>query len=586
MKKVLILIVSIIFVSSCNVKEDNNTPVLEKANGYFISPGGLKYKIYSGGVFRINEVKDFKSLFPHSIVDAVSSRIGSQIYQGLFKLDQRTLEVKNCLATSYDENEDGTILTIKLHDNVYFHDDPCFSGSKGRKMTAYDVKYSLDMLCDKRPDNSLFSLFLDRVKGAREYHESTLNKDPLVGGVPGITVLDNFTIKIELKKPCSFFKKILTHNGCWIFPKEAYEKYGEDMRVKCVGTGPFLVKVIDEGNHIFLKKNKNYWEQDQHGNQLPYLDGVKITFSKDKKTELANFKKGNLDMVWVLPVEDMQDAIANFKEVQRGNSTKFEYQQKNGLTIQYYSFLNTSDVFSDVRVRKAFNHAIDRESLVKYTLQGEGDPALHGLIPKFKEYDNSVIAGFEFDKNKAKKLLKDAGYPNGNGFPTIKLHVNQDGTNNIVIAEAVQHMIKESLGIDLKIEAYASNNVLIERFQYGKTDFFRTAWVADYPDPENFLKLFYSKTIPNGANERSFPNTSRFRNNDFDESFEIATSSMDSLTRLKSYQKCDSILIANAAFLPLYYEQYIRMLQKNIRAFPINGMEYRDLSRVFISNEE
>jgi peptide/nickel transport system substrate-binding protein len=546
----------------------------------------LKYKIWSGGIFRINEVKDFKSLFPHSIIDAVSARIGSQIYQGLFKLDQRTLEVKNCLASSYEENQDGTVISIKIHDNVYFHDDPCFNGSKGRKMTAQDVKYAFDMLCEKRSDNSLFSLFVDRVKGARDYYESTVNNDPLVGGIPGVNVLDDLTIKIELEKPCSFFKKVLTHNACWIFPEEAYNKYGENMREKCVGTGPFVAEDIKAGSYVRLVKNKNYWEKDKHGNQLPYLDIVKITFSKDKKTELANFRKGNLDMVWVLPVEDMQDAVANFEEVEKGNSTEFEYQQKNGLTIQYYSFLTTSDIFSDVRVRKAFNYAIDRESLVKYTLQGEGDPALHGLIPKFKEYDNSVIDGFEFDKDKAKRLLKEAGYPNGIGFPSIKLHVNQDGTNNIVIAESIQHMLKENLGVTIKIESYASNNVLIERFQYGKTDFFRTAWVADYPDPENFLKLFYSKTIPDGFNERSFPNTSRYKNDDFDKAFEIATSSMDSLTRLKNYQKCDSILIANAAFIPLYYEQYIRMLQKNIRAFPINGMEYRDLSRVFISKDE
>ena len=596
MKKFLIILISMIFVTSCSVEDENNEPDLEEAKGYYITPGGLKYKLYSGGVFKINEINNYKSLFPHTIVDAVSSRIGAQIYQGLFKLDQRTLEVKNCLASSYEENEDGTVITVKLNDNVFFHDNPCFEGSKGRKMTAHDVKYSFDMLCEKRGDNNLFSLFVDRVKGARAYYESTEKNDPFAGGVPGVTVLDDITVRIELENPCSFFKKVLTHNACWIFPKEAYDKYGEDMRTKCVGTGPFVSTVFDKGknkwvegvqeSNIRLVKNKNYWEKDENGNQLPYLDVVKVTFSKDKKTELANFRKGNLDMVWVLPVEDMQDAVANFEEVEKGNSTEFEYQQKNGLTIQYYSFLTTSPVFSDVRVRKAFNYAIDREALVKYTLQGEGDPALHGLIPKFKEYDNSVIEGFSFDKDKAKKLLKEAGYPNGNGFPSIKLHVNQDGTNNIVIAESIQHMLKENLGIDLKIEAYASNNVLIERFQYGKTDFFRTAWVADYPDPENFLKLFYSKTMPADPSERSFPNTARFSNEDFDRSFEIATSSMDSLTRLVNYQKCDSILVAEAAFMPLYYEQYIRMLQKNIRAFPINGMEYRDLSRVFISKDE
>ena len=224
MKQSIYLFFLLFFLSSCNSSNSDNISNLNQvieAKGYYLE-GDKKYKIYNGGIFRINEVEDFKNLFPHSTVDAVSNRIGGQIYQGLLKLNQRTLKVENCLAKTYDEQNNGTLLTFTLNDNVYFHDDPCFEDGIGRKFSAYDVKTCFDMLCESRSDNLLFELFDGRVKGAREYFESTQNNSNLKEGVSGVKVIDSLTLSIELDKPCSFFKKVLTHNGCWIFPIEAY----------------------------------------------------------------------------------------------------------------------------------------------------------------------------------------------------------------------------------------------------------------------------------------------------------------------------------------------------------------------------
>ena len=585
MKQSIYLFFLFFLLSSCNNSNSGNnanlTAVVE-AKGYYFE-GDKKYKIYNGGIFRVNEVEDFKNLFPQSTIDAVSNRIGSQIYQGLLKLNQRTLKVENCLAKSVVEQNNGTLLTFSLNDNVYFHDDPCFEDGIGRKFSAHDVKKCFDMLCETRSDNLLFELFDGRVKGAREYFESIQNKANLKEGVSGVKVIDSLTLSIELEKPCSFFKKVLTHNGCWIFPIEAYEKYGANMRAVCVGTGPFTIDKIKEGTQVRLVKNQKYWEMDENNNTLPYLDVVKITFAKDKKTELSNFRKGNLDMIWQLPVDDMESVLVSLEEAKNGGNPEFQYQQKPGLSVQYYSFLYNSDVFNDVNVRKAFNYAIDRETLVKYTLQGDGMPAIHGLIPNFKEYNNNEIKGFNFDVNKAKKYLAAAGYPNGKGFPSVTLQINEGGSTNVILAEAIQNMLKESLGVIVEIEPLPLPT-LIERFYNGKSDFWRTSWIADYPDPENFLKLFYGKTVPEDPNEKSFTNAARFQNEEFDLYFEKALSSIDVDEQLKYYQKCDNILIEQAAFMPIYYSEYIRLLNLKVRAFPQNGMEYRDLSRVFISN--
>jgi oligopeptide transport system substrate-binding protein len=586
--KKLIVFACVVYVaalSSCNSGNNLNGSEaggqLKPAEGYFID-GDKKYKIYYGGIFRMNEVEQFKNLFPQAMIDAVSNRIATQIYQGLYKFDQKTLEPINCIAESEEVSNDAKVWTFKIRKGIHFHDDECFTDGKGRELTAKDIKYCFDMLCEMRVDNQLSELFTSRVLGAQEYYEASKKGSKSKDGVKGIELIDDYTIRITLHTPYSAFKSLLAHNGCWIFPKEAYEKYGKDLRSKCVGTGPFKVDAVDEGTQVRLVRNPNYWEKDENGNQLPYLDIVKITFTKDKKSELANFKQKNLDMVWKLPVDEMDEVLVDLENAMNGGNTEFKYQQINGLSVQFYAFNAVSTIFNNVKVRQAFNYAIDRESLVKYTLKGEGEAAGYGLVPKFAGYDNTNIVGFEYNPDLAKKLMIEAGFPNGKGFPKVTLMINEGGSTNTILAEAVHNMIKENLGVELEIEILQFP-VLLERFTTGQSDFWRTAWIADYPDASNFLALFYGKNVPTDPTAYSFPNSSRFKNVQFDSYFEQGMASLNQAERQKYYQKCDSILIAEAAFIPIYYDQYIRLIQNDIVGFPINAMEYRDLTRVFKS---
>jgi len=573
-------------VSSCGPTEEpeGDTPIgLTEAKGFY-KEGDKEYKIWYGGIFRINEVENFKNLYPHSLTDAVSSHIGAQIYQGFFRLNQKTLKVERCLAEDHTVNEDATVWTMTLRDDVYFHDDACFEGGKGRKVTVDDVKYCFDKLCESYPDNKLYELFQDRVVGAQEYFKSTQDGSPLEGGVSGIKVIGN-SIEITLNSPFAAFDKVLSHNACWIFPHEAWDKYGSDMRTKCVGTGPFKVDVIKESVQVRLVRNDNYWEIDEHGNQLPYIKVIKTTFTKDKKTELSSFQKGKLDMIWKLPVEEMSSVLGTLKEAQNGENTEFQYQQKKGMSTQFYCFLHTSELFKDVRVRKAFNLAIDRENLVKYTLQGEGEPGIHGFVPHFGAYDNTTIEGFSFDAEEARRLLAESGHADGKGLEELTLYINEGGSTNILLAEAIQSQLNENIGVKIKIEPLQMP-VHIQKFQTSQEDFWRIAWVADYPDPENFLKLFYGKNVPSDPNAESFPNFSRYTNPEFDAMFEKALAEIDDDVRDQLFHSCDSLLIADAAFMPIYYDEYIRLLQLNVRAFPQNAMEHRDFSRVFFSKDE
>ncbi|MBL4706159.1 MAG: ABC transporter substrate-binding protein, partial [Flavobacteriales bacterium] len=545
----------------------------------------VKERIYAGGMFRMNEVEEFKNLYPLSIVDVVSFRIGNQIYQGLLRFDQETLEIEGSLAESWSKSEDATEYTFKLRKGVVFHDNDCFPDGKGRELTAEDVKYCFTKLCESSGDNKLFGMFQDRVVGANEYFEASRNGSADGMSVEGIEVISDYEIKIRLLGPFAAFDKVLAHNSCWIFPKEAVEKYGAEMRTNCVGTGPFQVREIDEGKKVLLEKNPNYWEKDEFGNQLPYLDLVKITFAREKKTELLQFNKGSLDMVFKLPVEEMGTVMGSVLDAQAGKGLKYQYQAIEAFSTQYYGMLHTSPIFDDVHVRRAFNYAIDRTKLIEYTLQGEGHPAIHGFVPPMDTYDATKVIGFNLDVERAKRELALAGFPNGKGFPMVTLYFNEGGQTNTIVAEAIRKMIESNLGIKLEIKKMQFST-LIEQFTTGRCDMWRTGWVADYPDPENLLKLFYGKPVPSDPHESSFPNSHRYKNPKFDSVFEAALAEIDPERREELYIQCDQILVDDAAFLNLYYDEYIRLLGLNVRNLPQNAMEYRDLSRVFFAKEK
>jgi len=424
------------------------------------------------------------------------------------------------------------------------------------------------------------------VLGANEYYQSTIDKKPLAEGVTGIKIVDDYTIEITLLHPFAGFLNILSTPGCWVFPKEAVEKYGIDMRAKCVGTGPFQVKSIKEGDAVILERNPNYWNVDEHGNQLPYLDAVKYTFIKEKKSELLEFKRGNLDMIFRLPIEMIPDILGELDHAKEGNAS-FEMQVVPAMNTFYYGFQHQSDIFSKKEVRLAFNYAIDREKIVNYTLQGEGVPGIYGIVPPaFTAYDSKALKGYSFDVDKARKYFAQGGYPDGKGFPKLTLQINSGGGDrNIQTAEVIQKMLKENLNIDVEINVMPFAEHL-ESFETGKALFWRSAWIADYPDPETFLTLLYSKHIPPKLSDKSFLNAVRYKSEKFDSLFVAALREIDDKKRMDLYRQADQVAIDDAAIMPIFYDEHYRLVQTNIKNFPANPMEYRDMSKVYFVPKE
>jgi peptide/nickel transport system substrate-binding protein len=235
-------------------------------------------------------------------------------------------------------------------------------------------------------------------------------------------------------------------------------------------------------------------------------------------------------------------------------------------------------VFNDVKVRKAFNYAIDRDSLINFVLQGEGSAAHNGFVPEMKGYPSESVQGYDYNPGLAKKLMKEAGFPNGEGFPEITLNLNASGGINAKVADALTFMLTKNLGVNIALNIIPMSE-LHPKVERGELDFWRFGWIADYPDPSNFLYLFHGKNIL--KDKETSINYFRYSSPAFDAVYEAALMEIDTEKRMKLYAEADQILMDDAVIMPLYFNFDIRLIDPDIQDFDINEMEYRDLSVVY-----
>jgi oligopeptide transport system substrate-binding protein len=580
MKKIFIpfAVATFLFVlalcTSCSDEKNQNHEGAEAKGGVFL-----------GGIMRLNEIDAFKSLNPISVNELSGFHIGTQLFEGLVKFDQKDLSIVPAISNRWESNENQTEWTFHIRQGIKYHNDACFPNGKGRSVNANDVKFCFDKLCTADPNNTQFGVtFKDRVVGANEAFESSKAGKNI--GVSGIKVTNDSTLVIVLKDPFAGFLNILATAGCWIYPKEALDKYAIDLRIHPIGTGPFYLETVKEGEVLILKKNPDYYGVDKDGNKLPYLDGLKYTFISEKKSEILEFKSGNLDMVYRLPVEIFHEIMGDLEHAKE-RKTDFQILSSSAFNTNFIGFNCSSSIFSKKEVRLAFNYAIDRHKIADFTIQGEGNSADYGMVPYVEAFENDGynfkgLKGYTLDVAKAKELLKKGGYPDGKGFPKITLQINSGGGDrNISVAEVIQKMLKENLNIDIEISIVPLPEHM-GQVASGKSDFFRLAWVADYPDPETFLTLFYGKHVPANPSENSFINYFRFKNARFDSLFAASFTESDMKKRYSLLSQAEQIVLDEAPFMPIFYDENFRLEQLNVRNFPENAMNYMDLSVVYL----
>lgn len=529
----------------------------------------------------MNELEDFRSLFPTEISELSGFHIASQIFEGLVKYNQNDLSVMPALAERWEQLDSSTRFVFHLRQGVVFHNNACFApDGKGRTVTATDIKYCFDRLCTPSLRNKQFqNTFADRVVGANDcYAKQTTT-------VSGVSVVNDSTLEIRLTHPIPGFLNILATSGCWIYPKEAVDKYGDDINDHNVGTGPFLQSVLKKSETVVLDRNPNYWMVDDWGNRLPYLDKLQFRFIKDKRAEILAFNSHELDMVYRLPVEMSKDIMGDLESA-KNRPNGFVLQASPSLAITYYGFLTQQAPFDNAKVRQAFCYAINRDQIAGKILQGDVDAANYGMVPPcMAGYDSKAVVGFTFDPDKAKQLLAEGGYPGGKNFPEITLQINSGGGDrNILTAEYVANQLKEVLNITVKIETVPFGQNL-EAVESGKVKFWRTSWYADYPDPETFLTTLYGGHVPASLSEKSSLNTVRYVSARFDSLFNAAVLESNPAKRSALFQQADQQAMNDAAILPIYYEQNDRLVNKDVRGFGVNQMEFRDFTHVWFYTE-
>ena len=428
-------------------------------------------------VFHYNEPTGIASLDPAFAKNQAVIWPVHQLYNTLVETDSN-LRIAPSLARSWELSEDRLTYTFHLRDDVFFHDNDVFPGGRGRKMVAADVQYSFSRLIDPQtasPGSWIFNTRVDTI-------------------APFLALNDS-TFRLRLRKPFTPILGVLSNVYCSIIPKEVVEKWGKDFRSHPCGTGPFQFRSWEEGQALILMKNEKYFEM-ENGNRLPYLDAIKVTFYDNRATEFLLFQQGQLDFI--------NDIEASFKDEVLNKKGELKEKWKNKILLNKHSYLNTeyfgiivdsSNVLvkqSPLRlrqIRQAINYGFDRRKMMMYLRNSIGSPAESGFIPAgLPSFDTALVKGFKYDPSKSRQLLKEAGYPDGRGLPSIRLLTIPVYAD---LASFVSRQL-EDVGIKTTVEV-VQKSFLLEQTAKSQALFFRASWIADYPDAENYLSVFYGK---------------------------------------------------------------------------------------------
>ena len=590
-------------------------------------------------IFKYNESAGILTLDPIYAKDLPHIWACNQIFNGLVAFDDE-MNIIPAIAKSWNISDDGMTYTFILRDDVYFHEDECFeqttdnrqqttdivqdvsatqqlSNLVTRKVVAQDFVYSFNRVLDRKLNSSGSWIFAN-VENSRDVtpvaSNMNSNRDVTPVASYAFNAINDTILEIKLTQPFPAFLGILSMTYASVVPQEAVEYYGTEFGRHPVGTGPFKFQYWKEGVKLVFRKNPIYFEfekttrpQDHKTTsdilvdslscclvdtiRLPYLDAVSISFLIDKQVAFMEFIKGKFHF--------MSGIDARYKDelLTRDGQLRDEYQDEIYLIREPYLnteylafFLGDDDTLGKDRslaLRQAVSYSIDREKMLRYLRNGIGTPGNQGIIPAglpgFKDYKTTRLQdyklvdslscglvdfniGYPYNPKKAEQLLKDndlVGYE-------LKLYTTQD---YIDIAKFVQSALTE-VGLNCKVEEMMPA-ALREKRANGNLPFFRSSWVADYPDAENYLSLFTTNNFtPQG------PNYTHYSNEKFDALYQKSLTCNDLQERAKIYHEMDSLMMAEAPVVILFYDEVLRFVNKNVEGLGSNPTNMLDLKKV------
>ena len=495
----------------------------------------------TGNVLRYALTTDPTTLDPAKVEDGTTIDLLQNVFEGLVKWDEQN-NIAPSLAEKWDLSPDGTTYTFHLRTGVKFQ-------KNGREVTAEDFIYSFDRACDPKTASPVASTYLGDIKGVTERAQGKATE------ISGLKVVDPHTLQITLISFKPYWLGNMTYPCAFVVCKEEIAKTnGEVNENSAVGTGPFQLRNYAKGTQVTLDANSSYYAG------KPKLDGIERPIIADGGTRLSSYEAGDLDIVDVSPRDldhiNMDAGLkADLKTFPRAST--------------WYVALNqdaTDSPFKKKEVRQAFAMAIDRDAIVKVALKGQADLATGIVSPHLGDYV-STCKLLPFDPTQAKKLLAQAGYPDGKGFPKLPFTFRNDMPQVQATSEVVAQQLKDNLGIEVQLQPMSWSDFLKERTAKSMP-LSHLRWGADYADPQNFLSLLLHTSKKVNGKEDHPENGVGYSNPQFDALCDQADAEHDHAKRMTMYQQAEQIAVSDAPWVPLYFQRDLELIKprvKNIR---------------------
>lgn len=503
-----------------------------------------------------------KGLDPIYANDVYASEVIAQMFDTLYQYHylKRPLEIEPLLAESLPQvSEDGLTQTVKLKKGVKFHDSEVFPDGKGRELTAEDFVYSFKRVADPRNQSDGFWIFDGKIKGLEEWREKVQKGEADYDTpIEGFQAPDKYTLVFKLTRPYYQLQYVLTMAYAAPVPKEAIEKYGKEFLNHPVGTGPFVFESWTRGNKIELVKNPN-WHGGKYptegepgdaekglledaGKDLPFADKLVFYEMVEDQPRWLNFMKGNLDSVSI-PKDNYDSAIADKKLRSDFKDKGIQLHTTMEQDLTYVAFNMLDPILGkNVDLRRAMSYASNVDVLIDKFYNGRAIPAEGPIPPDVDGYQPDFDnPNREYNLEKAKAALEKAGFPGGKGLPEFTYSATNSSTARQMAEFFKQNM--EAIGIKMNIKTMSWPQ-FTQEIREKKGQVWGVAWLADYPDAENFLQLLYGPNISPG------PNGANFQNKEFDRLYEKAATLAPGPERTALYHQMRDIFVREMPWIP------------------------------------
>ena len=508
---------------------------------------------------------------PAKVGDVSSAQAIQRIYEGLLQIAylDRPYRLEPLLAEAMPEKSaDGLRYTFRLRRGIHFQDDPCFPGGSGRELTAEDVVYSLKRIADRKVGSSGWWAFEGRIAGLDAFRAASAGEGPTDYAAPveGLRAPDRYTVEIALTRPYPQFLWVLALHYGSVVPREAVEFYGERLSSHPVGTGPYRLAEWRRNYRMIFERNPKWAETGRvdaypttgeaedaarglltdAGKPLPFIDRIVSYVVADPATQWMMFLRGQLDESdiardnWSIVVDEQGELLPDLRA--RGIRLSITPQ----LRITYVGF-NMDDpvVGTNTLLRQAITCAFNSEEWIKLN-NGRVRRALGPIPSALPGYEPDHMP-FPFDLERARRLLAEAGYPEGRDPATgrrleLTLELGRADDQELRQSAELLTAFLARIGIVLRLN-FNNGPAFYDKLERRQAQLFYLSWIGDYPDAENFLQCFFGPNASPGSNRANY------RNAEFDRLFEMARVLEDSPERTELYRRMARIVIADCPWL-------------------------------------